>query len=70
MSLRYFAGFSVVFLARLLFKIFETVLRVVSLSPQFAVIIWTRSEINRYAKNDWNSWPVIRNFHAWTIGSE
>src|SRR5712691_9343149 len=62
MSLRYFAGYSLLFLARLLRKVPEQMWRVVSLPEQFAVIVWTPSDIDRYSRDDWNSWPSVRGY--------
>src|SRR5438552_15730573 len=60
MSLRYFAGYSFVLLARLLRKVLESMWRVVSLPVQFALIVWTPREIDRHSRTDWNSWPMVR----------
>src|SRR5437867_2214230 len=60
MSLRYFAGYSFVLLARLLRKVLESMWRVVSLPEQFALIVWTPREIDRHSRTDWNSWPMVR----------
>jgi SAM-dependent methyltransferase len=62
MSLRYIAGYSLVFLAPLTRKVFELMGRVVSLPGQFALIIWTPKEIDRYSRADWNSRPVVRTY--------
>src|SRR3989442_1721685 len=63
MSLRYFAGYSFVLLARLLRKILGLMWRGVSLLEQFALIVWTPREIDRYSWTDWNSRPMVRH-HA------
>src|SRR3989442_14964306 len=60
MSLRYFAGYSFVLLARLLRKFLGLMWSVVSLSEQFALIIWTPREIDRQSRTDWNSRPMVR----------
>ncbi len=60
MSLRYFAGYSFVLLARLLRKFLGLMWSVVSLSEQFALIIWTPREIDRHSRTDWNSRPMVR----------
>ena len=62
MSLRYFAGYSLHFLARLLEKGLAQMWRVVSLPRQFALIIWTPSEIDRYARDEWNGWPTVQGY--------
>jgi SAM-dependent methyltransferase len=62
MSLRYIAGYSLLFLARLLRKVHELMWRVASLPGQFALIIWTPKEIDRYSRADWNSRPVVRTY--------
>lgn len=62
MSLRYFAGYSLLFLARLLVKVLEEMRRVVPLLEQFALIIWTSREIDRYSRDDWNNWPSVRGY--------
>ena len=61
-SLRYFAGYSLLILSRLLGKVLEQMWRVVSLPQQFALIIWTPSEIDRYSRDDWNSLPSVRDY--------
>ena len=61
-SLRYVAGYSLVLLARLLEKGLQQMWRVVSLPEQFALIIWTPREIDRYSMDDWNGWPVVQNY--------
>src|SRR2546425_1768508 len=60
MSLRYFAGYSFVLLARLLRKFLGLMWSVVSLSEQFALIVWTPREIDRHSRTDWNSGPMVR----------
>jgi SAM-dependent methyltransferase len=60
MSLRYYAGYSLIFLSLLLRKILEPMFRAVSLPERFAPIIWTPQEIDRYARTDWNSLPSVR----------
>src|SRR2546427_1399346 len=60
MPLRYFAGYSFVLLARLLRKLLGLMWSVVSLSEQFALIIWTPREIDRQSRTDWNSRPMVR----------
>ena len=62
MSLRYFVGYSLLFLARLLRKVFAQVSRAVSLLEQFALIVWTSSEIDRYSRDDWNSWLSVQGY--------
>src|SRR3989442_842737 len=62
MSLRYFVGYSLLFLARLLRKVFAQVSRAVSLLEQFALIVWTSSEIDRYSRDDWNSWASVQGY--------
>jgi len=62
MSFRYFAGYSLLFLARLLGKGLAQMRRVISLPQQFALIIWTPSEIDRYSRDDWNGWPTVQIF--------
>src|SRR5712692_8471585 len=62
MSLRYIAGYSFLFLTRLLAKIFEQMWRVASLPEQFALVIWTTREIERCSRTDWNSWPSVRTY--------
>ena len=62
MSLRYYAGCGLLLLTRLSWKVLEQMRRVVSLSEQFALIVWTTSEIDRYSRNQWNSWPSVRNY--------
>ena len=64
MSLRYFAGYSLLFLAHLLRKVFEQVWRVASLTEQFALIICTPSEIARYSRDVWNSWLFVRSYSS------
>ena len=60
MSLRYFAGYSFVLLARLLRKFLGLMWSVVSLSEQCALIIWTPREIDRHSRTEWNSGPMVR----------
>src|SRR5207245_4084118 len=60
MSLRYFAGYSFVLLARLFRKILGLMWSVVSLSEQCALIIWTPREIDRHSRTEWNSGPMVR----------
>src|SRR2546425_7679059 len=62
MSLRYFAGYSLHFLAGLLEKGPAKIWRVASLPRQFALIIWTPSEIARYSRADWNGWPTVQGY--------
>jgi len=62
MSFRYVAGYSLLFLARLLGKGLAQMRRVISLPQQFALIIWTPSEIERYSRDDWNDWPTIQGY--------
>jgi SAM-dependent methyltransferase len=62
MSFRYFAGYSLLLLTRLLGTVLEEVWRVASLPQQFAAIIWTSSEIARYSRDEWNSWPSVRGY--------
>jgi len=54
MSLRYFVGYSFVLLSRLLRRVLGLMWRVVSLPEQFALIVWTPREIDRYSRTDWN----------------
>jgi SAM-dependent methyltransferase len=72
-SLRYFAGYSLLFLSRLLEKGLEEMWRVVSIPQQFALIIWTPREIERHARADWNSWPSVLRYSDtgdWLNGTE
>jgi SAM-dependent methyltransferase len=62
MSLRYFVGYSFVFLARLLRKVFMRVSRVVALPEHVALILWTSKEIAQYARDDWNSWVSVQDY--------
>ena len=48
MSLRYFTGYSFILLTRLLREILGLMWRVVSLPEQFAIIVWTPREIDRF----------------------
>src|SRR5438445_10623661 len=73
MSLRYIAGYSLLFLTRVLTKILQQMWRVASLPERFVPIIWTPREIDRYSRADWNSWPVVRpyaNSEDWLGGWE
>jgi SAM-dependent methyltransferase len=62
MSLRYVVGYSFVVLARLLRRVFAQASRVVALPEHVALILWTPSEIARYARNDWNSRASVRSY--------
>ncbi|HEY3117717.1 MAG TPA: methyltransferase domain-containing protein, partial [Chloroflexota bacterium] len=62
MSLRYFVGYSFLFLARLLRKVFTQVWCVVALPEQVALILWTPSDIARYSRDDWNSWVSVQDY--------
>jgi len=73
MSLRYIAGYSLLLLTRLLSKVLEQMLRVVSLPERFVLIIWTPREIDRYSRADWNSREQVRNYVTlddWLSGTE
>lgn len=61
-SLRYYAGYSLVLASRLFRSILAKLYRVASLPEQFSVMVWTPQEIDRYARADWNSWPAVRNY--------
>jgi len=61
-SLRYYVGRSLVALSRLLRRVLDQIRRVVALPEQFALIIWTSSEIDRFARAGWNSCPVVRHY--------
>jgi SAM-dependent methyltransferase len=60
--LRYFAGYGLVFLSRLSRKVLTRMWRVASLPEEFALIVWTPREIDRYLRAGWNSWPVVRDY--------
>ena len=62
MSLRYFVGYSFLFLARLLKKVYAQVWRVIALPEQVALILWTPSEIARHSRDDWNSWVSVQGY--------
>src|SRR5260370_39155573 len=59
-SLRYCAGYSLVILTRLLRKVLEPMWHVASLPEQFSLIIWTPSEIDRFARTDWNGRTTVQ----------
>lgn len=54
MSLRYFAGYSLLRLSRFLRKVLWVIQRVASLPGKFAMIVWTSREIDRYSRAHWN----------------
>src|SRR3989442_10941970 len=60
MSLRYSTVYSFILLTRLLREILGLMWRVVSLPEQFAIIVWTPREIDRYSRTDWNSRTMVR----------
>ncbi len=73
MSHRYIAGYSFLFLARLLRKVLEPIWRVASLLEQLALIIWTPRDIDRYARTDWNSLPSVQSYSClddWLVVTE
>jgi SAM-dependent methyltransferase len=62
MSLRYYAGNSLVFASRLFTWILTKLCWVAMLLERFPVIVWTPREIDRYARADWNSREQVRNY--------
>src|SRR2546422_4316791 len=62
MSLRYIAGYSLLFLTRILTKVLQQMWRVASLPERFVPIVCTPKEIDQYARTDWNSWEQVRNY--------
>jgi SAM-dependent methyltransferase len=61
-SLRYFAGYSFLIPVCILTKVLEQMWRVVSIPQQFALILWTPREIDRFARSDWNSLLSVRGY--------
>jgi len=61
-SLRYYAGYSLLLPVRIWAKVLAQVWRVVSLPEQFALILWTPREIDRFARTDWNSLLSVRGY--------
>src|SRR2546428_10294137 len=61
-SLRYAVGYSLVVLSRLLQSILAQIRRVVDLPEQFALIIWTPSEIVRSSRATWDSCWYVRGY--------
>ena len=54
MSVRYFIGYGLVLLSRIAKALLAKAFEAAALAEQFSVIIWTPSEIDRYAKGDWD----------------
>jgi len=55
MSLRYIAGYSLLLFSSLVRRVLQQINGLVSLTEQFAVIVWTPREIERYSRTDWNN---------------
>lgn len=62
MSLRYIAGYSFLLFSSLVRRVLNQFYLLVSLTEQFAVIVWTPREIERYSRTDWNSREQVRNY--------
>src|SRR5881397_1109967 len=69
-SLRYYAGYSLVLASRLFYSILENLFHsvpeklfwVASLPQRFSVINWTSREIDRYSRTEWNGWEQVRHY--------
>jgi len=73
MSLRYYAGYSLVLASRLFCAVFNRLFWVASLPERFAMIICAPSEIERYSKAKWNRWSEVRayaNYDEWLSETE
>jgi SAM-dependent methyltransferase len=62
MSLRYYAGYSLVLVSRLFRSVLAKLFWIASFPERVSVIVWTPREIDRYARADWNSWEQVRNY--------
>src|SRR5437867_9721583 len=60
--LRYYAGYSLLLASRLFESVLNKLYWSASLPEKFSVIVWTPSEIDRYARADWNRRPAVRNY--------
>jgi len=61
-SLRYFLGWSLVSLSRLLRRVVGILSDVAALPEQLAVVVWTPREIDRYSRGVWNRRDSVRRY--------
>ena len=59
---RYYVGYSLVALTRLLRRVLDQIRRVVALPEQLALVIWTPREIARSSKANWDSCSYVRGY--------
>ncbi len=67
-ALRYLVGYSLISVSRVLRRVVGIMGRVASLPEQFAVVVWTPREIDRYSRTVWDSWETVRAYSRPEIG--